>query len=49
MPETCRVSGQNKFGEILAFGGFIKKKDICYDARSHELKICDLGLRTADR
>jgi len=38
MSETFRVSRQNKFVKLVYLVGFIKK-EICYDARSHERKI----------
>jgi len=36
LPETCRVSWQNKFGKLVRL--LILLKEICYDARSHERK-----------
>jgi len=39
-PKQVEFLDKNKFGEIIASVGFIKKK-IGYDARSHESKICE--------
>jgi hypothetical protein len=37
LPETCRVSCQNKFVKLVHLVGFIIK-NFFYDARSHELR-----------
>ena len=45
LPETCRVSWQNKFVKFVHLVGFIIKK-FCNDAaRSHERKILNVVLR----
>jgi hypothetical protein len=38
LPETCRVSRQNKFVKLVHLIWFYYK-EICYDARSHERKM----------
>jgi len=38
LSETCRFSCQNKICEISTSSWFYYK-EICYDARSHELRI----------
>ena len=45
LPETCRVSWQNKFGKLVRLVGFIIKK-IGYDARSHEFKYINVYINT---
>ena len=36
LPETCRVSWQNKFGKLVRL--LVLLKEIFYDARLHERK-----------